>query len=132
MRPIHITSQLWVRILMILSLLSMPRMNLLADVSRAKSNGKKEIKRPTLPKSANDIRLAVLEFRDEAQLPPFERALLADNARGAALSTPFQVMTKENMIALLRRRNYVDGSRGATYLIDRCRCPQTIGIVSSM
>lgn len=46
-------------------------------------------------------RLAVLEFRDEAQLPPFERALLADSVRGAALNTPFQVMTKENMITLL-------------------------------
>ena len=53
------------------------------------------------PKMAEDVRLAVLEFRDEAQLPPFERALLADSARGAALNTPFKVMTKENMMALL-------------------------------
>ncbi|MBM4290821.1 MAG: PEGA domain-containing protein [Deltaproteobacteria bacterium] len=42
-----------------------------------------------------------MEFRDEAHLPPFERALLADSARGAALKTPFLVMTRENMLALL-------------------------------
>jgi hypothetical protein len=53
------------------------------------------------PLSAEPPRLAVLEFRDEAGLPPFERALLADSARGAALKTPFVVMTRENMIALL-------------------------------
>ena len=46
-------------------------------------------------------RLAVLEFRDEAQLPTFERALLADSVRGAVLNTPFQIMTKENMLTLL-------------------------------
>jgi|GEM_PF-2223587 len=46
-------------------------------------------------------RIAVLDFRDEASLAPFERALLADSVRGAALSTPFDVMTKENITALL-------------------------------
>ena len=46
-------------------------------------------------------RLAVLDFRDDAKLPPFEVASLADSVRGAALNTPFVVMTKENMLALL-------------------------------
>lgn len=46
-------------------------------------------------------RIAVLDFRDEANLAPFERALLADSVRGAALNTPFDVMTKENITALL-------------------------------
>ena len=47
------------------------------------------------------LRLAVLDFRDEAQLAKFERAALADSVRGASLETPFMVMTKENMTALL-------------------------------
>lgn len=46
-------------------------------------------------------RLAVLDFRDEAGLPPFERAALADSVRGAALNAPFMVLTQENMVALL-------------------------------
>lgn len=46
-------------------------------------------------------RLAVLDFRDEAQLASFERAALADSVRGASLEAPFMVMTKENMTALL-------------------------------
>jgi len=46
-------------------------------------------------------RIAVLDFRDEAAIAPFERALLADSVRGAALSAPFDVMTRENISALL-------------------------------
>ncbi len=46
-------------------------------------------------------RLAVLDFRDQASLPLFERSALADSVRGAALNTPLMVMTKDNMIALL-------------------------------
>ena len=46
-------------------------------------------------------RLAVLDFRDDAGLPPFERNALADSVRGAALGAPFMVITKENMVALL-------------------------------
>jgi hypothetical protein len=59
------------------------------------SEAKKETHSQNLP------RLAVLDFRDEAQLPTFERAALADSVRGAALNAPFMVMTKENMVALL-------------------------------
>ena len=58
----------------------------------------------TPSKSVEDLqtrRLAVLDFRDEASLPIFERAALADSVRGAALNTPLMVMTKENMVALL-------------------------------
>ena len=52
-------------------------------------------------KSRDLPRLAVLDFRDEAQLASFERAALADSVRGASLEAPFMVMTKENMTALL-------------------------------
>lgn len=51
--------------------------------------------------SKSQRRVAVLDFRDEASLPLFERAALADSVRGAALNTPLIVMTKENMVALL-------------------------------
>lgn len=50
---------------------------------------------------AETPRLAVLDFRDAAKLPQFELSALADSVRGAALSAPFIVMTKENMTSLL-------------------------------
>ena len=53
------------------------------------------------PQTTERERVAVLAFKDEASLEPFERALLADSVRGAALNTPFDVMTRENMTALL-------------------------------
>ena len=56
---------------------------------------------PSHPTDGQLPRLAVLDFKDEAQLPQFELASLADSVRGAALNAPFMVMTKENMITLL-------------------------------